>query len=587
MFSSLKHYNPSVEFHCMEEDIDEPNEELLGDVDLESTEAKTSEVEQSDEESLVDGSDEYIKDDSKDEDAIEIVKSKDGEVSDNIAAKLLNKARNITTEQILTILAISVLIFSAITGILAQKFNEVDQEATSYEMQASGYTSEARTIESMENQIILREEILLIEIKNLAMQKSLYEAEVELLNLSMSKNTDDYNKAKLAKDIISFQQDGIIDSESIFAVCAIENACSTSAFTSDGFLYEIYSFESGVNESVDSYISIFSEVRDEYGGAFIDVSTQSGLELMFFEVGYIIDDGNQSIDLYILNDDSQGINGMISSRSNALYQHEETLSDLENDFDLMEGAEATNTDNWIVSMNLRNTYSLLIQFAELTNDSENLSLYQEEYDHYDVKVDSYLYSANYYNTEKVEVGENISDVKSRISVSEFSISYLESVQYDSELETAVNKFEKASDDYENYLDSYSFAVTGMENSQILINKLLDESIANSSGDLNSEGEFKSKELQQMFYDEIHKESADIYEDSKQAVQEAEKVREKASSVSTSVMFVSIGNVTLGIAGGMVSSAKYGLGNLRSIGVLLGGGVFAGLAGMINSLSLIF
>ena len=36
------------------------------------------------------------------------------------------------------------------------------------------------------------------------------------------------------------------------------------------------------------------------------------------------------------------------------------------------------------------------------------------------------------------------------------------------------------------------------------------------------------------------------------------------------MFVSIGNVTLGIAGGMVaSSAKYGLGSSRAIGVLLG------------------
>ena len=182
----------------MEEDIEESKEKLLDDVDVESTEAKTSEVEQSDEESLVDESDEDIEDDSKDEDVIEIVESKDGEVSVTIVAKLLNKTRNITTEQVLTILAISVLVFSAITGILAQTFNEVDQEATSYEMKASEYVSEARTIESMENQIILREEILLMETKNLAMQNSLYEAEVELLNSSMSKNTDDYNKATQA-----------------------------------------------------------------------------------------------------------------------------------------------------------------------------------------------------------------------------------------------------------------------------------------------------------------------------------------------------------------------------------------------------
>ncbi len=572
----------------MEEDIEEPQENLLDDVDLESTGAKTSEVEQSDEESLVDQSDEDIENDTKGEDAIEIVESKDGKVSVTIAAKLLNKARNLTTEQILTILAISVLIFSAFTGILAQTFNEVDREATIYEMKASEYASEARTIESMENQIILREEILLIEIKNLAMQESLYEAEVELLNSSMSKNTDDYNKATLVKEIISFQQNGLIDSESIFSMCVIENACSSSPFEGqNGLLYEIYSFESGVNESVDSYISIFPEVSNEYPEVFIDVSTQAGLETMFLDVGYMFDDGNQSLDLYILTEEPEGINGIISLQTYLLNEQEDTLSDLEYEFDLWESSEATATENWMVSMNQRNTYSILVQFAELTNDSENLSLYQEAYDYYAGEVSSYLDSANYYNIEKTRVGGEISDEKEQISSTEFTIRYLQSEQYDSELESAINKFEKTSDDYKRYLDSYNFAVTGMENSQILINKLLDESMANSSGDLNSEGEFKSKEIQQNFYDEIHKESTDIYEESKQADQEAEKVREKASSVSTSVMFVSIGNVTLGIAGGMVSSAKYGLGNLRSIGILLGGGVTAGLAGAINSLSLIF
>ena len=328
-------------------------------------------------------------------------------------------------------------------------------------------------------------------------------------------------------------------------------------------------------------------MRNEYPEVFIDVSTQPGLETMFFDIGYMFDNGNQSLDLYILTEEPQGINGIISVQTYLLNEQEDTLSDLEYEFDLWESAEATASENWMVSMNQRNTYSILLQFAELTNDSENLSWYQDAYDYYAGEVDSNLDSANYCNIEKTRVGGEISDQKEQISSTDFTIKYLQSEQYDSELESAINKFEKATDDYERYLDSYNFAVTGMENSQILINKLLDESMANSSGDLNGEGEFKSKEIQQMFYDGIHKESTDIYEESKQAVQEAEKVREKASSVSTSVMFVSIGNVTLGIAGGMVSSAKYGLGNLRSIGVLLGGGMVAGLAGAITSLSLIF
>ena len=37
------------------------------------------------------------------------------------------------TENLVTILSIGILVFSAITGILAQEFNEVDREASQYE----------------------------------------------------------------------------------------------------------------------------------------------------------------------------------------------------------------------------------------------------------------------------------------------------------------------------------------------------------------------------------------------------------------------------------------------------------------------
>lgn len=571
----------------MEEGIDEPEQDLSDDVEVDSTEEKDSKVELLDEELSVDDSDENIEDGSVDDEEIEIVESKDEGVSENFVKKLFNKIRNLKTEQVLTILAISVLVFSAITGILAQKFNEIDQEATSYEMKASEYSSEARTIESMENQVILREEILLTEIKNLAMQKSLYEAEVELLNSSMSKNTDDYNKAILAKDIIGFQQDGITDSEGIFAICERENACSISSTTSElGVHYKLYSFQTGVNDSVDSYISIFPEVENEYSGVFMDVTTSSGMEGMFLEIGFDYDDDNLTLDLYIL-DQYEGINGVLFLREYSLSEYEDSLAELENDFAEMESAEATSTDNWMVSLNMRNTYSLLLQFAELTNDSENLSQYQQAYDHYDGRVYHHLNLSNHYNAEKTNIGDNVSDMKEQISALSYAIGLTKSEMHDFELELAKNQFDKASDNFEDYLDSYNFAVTGMENSQELIDRLLADSIASSRGYLNDEGEFKSDIIQQLFYDEIHRESSEAYENSKEAAQEAEKVREKASSVSTSVMFVSIGNVTLGIAGGMVSSAKYGLGSLRSIGVLLGGGVLAGVAGMINSLSLIF
>ena len=77
------------------------------------------------------------------------------------------------TENLVTILSIGILVFSAITGILAQEFNEVDREASQYESSSTEYISEARTLESIENQQILREEILLTEVKNLVLQKNI------------------------------------------------------------------------------------------------------------------------------------------------------------------------------------------------------------------------------------------------------------------------------------------------------------------------------------------------------------------------------------------------------------------------------
>ena len=77
-----------------------------------------------------------------------------------------------------------------------------------------------------------------------------------------------------------------------------------------------------------------------------------------------------------------------------------------------------------------------------------------------------------------------------------------------------------------------------------------------------------------------------YELSKEAVNEAEDVRNVATEVSSSVMFVSVGNVTLGIAGGMISRASFGLANARSIFVLVASGMAVGIIGLVNALNIL-
>ena len=55
------------------------------------------------------------------------------EPSSGILRRVLSALKKAKNENLVTILSIGILVFSAITGILAQELNEVDREASTYE----------------------------------------------------------------------------------------------------------------------------------------------------------------------------------------------------------------------------------------------------------------------------------------------------------------------------------------------------------------------------------------------------------------------------------------------------------------------
>ena len=82
----------------------------------------------------------------------------------------------------------------------------------------------------------------------------------------------------------------------------------------------LYSFQTGVNDSVDSLISIFPEVENEYSGVFMDVNIQ-WMEGMFLEIGFDYDDDNLTLDLYIL-DQYEGIKVLFLLMNGSLNEYE-------------------------------------------------------------------------------------------------------------------------------------------------------------------------------------------------------------------------------------------------------------------------
>ena len=490
----------------------------------------------------------------------------------------LKKAKN---ENLVTILSIGILLFSAITGILAQELSEVDREASAYETSSSEYVSQARTLESIENQVILREEILLTEVKHLVLEQSLYQAEVELLNESMEQNTHDYYSALLVKDLISFQQSGLMLDDGLLTMCEDNPACTQETLSSDNvsFDYESFTFTENVSPSIDLFLSTAQDVVNNNENIFGNGTTVELIDLRY-RVGYDYDAENKEHEFIFLGK-SGGIEGYLTELNIVYDDLSWDLLTQESELDTYETNEQAHLTNWLYYNGRAN------HFRELWyayGDTEDYDLFQIAWEN----ATSSLTEANSYS-ELIDIkASQITFTKAMMLLRTADIQELTQADLSSELNAASDKFNLMSSEYQRYIESYQYAQTGLENALDLTERLLEQSIANQSGYIQANsGEFISEDAQNEFIEGVHTESSEKYELSKGAVQEAEDIRSVASDVSTSVMYVSVGNVTLGIAGGMLSRTSFGLKNARSIYFLVAAGMAVGMIGLVNALTIVF
>ena len=494
------------------------------------------------------------------------------------------------TENLVTILSIGILVFSAITGILAQEFNEVDREASQYESSSTEYISEARTLESIENQQILREEILLTEVKNLVLQKNIFSSEIELLSDSMSANTEDYLQALLAMDLISFQQNGIPVNDGLIEGCDQSNACTKSlVFSSAGDFYVLnytsYHFESGLDMSVDSYISAFDEILSDYEDVFVDIS-ENGLDDLFFDIGYEIDVSSGNLTLYFVNYEG-GINGFVMNQQSLYTELEFDYLDTQFDYDFKIEQESIARFNWMEHNSIATEYLILADVAYYGNDTGIYLNYIDRYLENLSIANGHKSEVEQYALDKAMLAFDIAWIRGDMALNTNLTNIAMSADLSSELDLVSDNLNLVTNNYQSYLDSIESATNGVTNSEELIETLLNDSLAFQGGYIDGEtGEFYSDAKQDEFFEAVHAESSERYELSKDAILEAEQVREVATQVSSSVMFVSVGNVTLGIAGGMISRASFGLKNARSIYFLVTGGLVVGMLGLFNSYSIL-
>ena len=490
----------------------------------------------------------------------------------------LKKAKN---ENLVTFLSIGILLFSAMTGILAQELNEVDREASAYESSSTEYVSQARTLESIENQVILREEILLTEVKHLVLEQSLYQAEVELLNQSMAQNTHDYYAALLVKDLISFQQSGQMLEEGLLTMCEDNPACTQGAVPPNNasLPYESFAFTENVNSSIDLFLATAVDVVNENENIFGNGSLD-GLSDLKYEIGHDYDSETSTHTFTFLGKNG-GIEGYLTEQAIEYDDLSWELLGHEEEFDYYTAQEQESLMSWIYYSNQAN---LFYQLHEDYGEDDDLDSFYIAFEN----ATTNLNEANAYSYLAEESKLDITITKAFMLIYAANIQELSQADLTAELNAASDKFNLMSSEYQRYIESYQSAQTGLKNAQNLTGRLLDQSIANQSGYVQpNSGEFLSEDAQNEFIAGVHTESSEKFNLSKTAVHEAEGVRSVASDVSTSLMFVSVGNVTLGIAGGMLSRTSFGLKNARSIYFLVAAGMAVGTIGLVNAITIVF
>ena len=116
--------------------------------------------------------------------------STNDDIGEIMMETLERKEKEDRPDQMMQIMTVLILIFASCTAFISQQVSSIEAEASEYEASAELKLADARATESSENQLLIREEILLTEAQNQATQIQISESNKQLFsdeaNISLS-----------------------------------------------------------------------------------------------------------------------------------------------------------------------------------------------------------------------------------------------------------------------------------------------------------------------------------------------------------------------------------------------------------------
>jgi len=516
--------------------------------------------------------------------------STNDDIGEIMMETLERKEKEDRPDQMMQIMTVLILIFASCTAFISQQVSSIEAEVSEYEASAELKLADARATESSENQLLIREEILLTEAQNQATQIQISESNKQLFSDEVNISLSEYTRIAVENELIDFVMNGYVTS-SEFQLLPLENCillansnCNiTGKLDLDGeaniIQFEVsYGSDILKNDALDHLANLLNVGSNEWvTGTAVQFEDESGY---FLEIDILPGDDAQA---FFENPiaENKGVSVILQSFTESIDFLSIEIRDIENRIDDAKQNESNNEANWIYYTTMANMHYVIAELHYVNTEFdayfENLTSAESFNDLATLAVQASNENASKINNElkpeletlklskegEIQGEKFVSELLSNITVE----SDKSTVSMERNLKTALDK-----------ISEFDAATQSVEKGIELKDNLLSRSLAFQNGTVDNEtGLFVSNSAQTDFVNSIHNSSNTKYESAEEDQKEAREMQDKLSSVSSSVLFISVANMLLGIAGGFAMKKE----KKRNALILLCVGGLAGVFGAIQ------
>jgi len=512
------------------------------------------------------------------------------------------------------IVSVMIMVMAALTGAVSQEITKIQDEASQEEMEYQDLFAGARALEATENQVLLRDVVLLTEANSQSSQISALSTEKNLIENQISSMDEDYWTSILRAEIDTYYLQGsdllVMD-------------------WSQGLLIQTcYSSSSWASTATGLHPQCRAEVVDFIGTD--EVSTAVQMSFTWDEQQGVDSLSQMASFLPLIAEDYDGYYRPYMSSCNywtnciqiqfPLFSSDDYRSDPA--YDTGWGAI---WQNWGFSYHLPTlNYEIaetnyIIEYYEgfLVEQVNNMTYYWNEYSrnrdhwlHY-LQLDALYYAldeietANYYwdaaNNSELDMDiweglyedtsllhnwtiDRIAENKSTLGGQKDNLQVQTDfhTRIESKMQTSISETKSMIEEREESLSRLNQIDSEMAISIEMKSSLISETAAFKMGFISlDETSIPDRDSKSEFESIVHAESGEQYNQAGESKQDALVIREGLESITMSIMFIAGGNVLFGASGGMLREKRLGYkgGSDRSALLVFAGGCLSSLAGL--------